>query len=95
SLSIDHNVYSEQDALYHANYTNGFRILDLKDASKGKLKEVAWFDTMPESDIADYDGAWAAYPYLPSGNVLVGDMGGGFFVVRPHANVYKSLGVKR
>ncbi|HEX2296472.1 MAG TPA: choice-of-anchor B family protein, partial [Actinomycetota bacterium] len=47
SLSIDHNVYSEQDALYHANYTNGFRILDLKDASKGKLKEVAWFDTMP------------------------------------------------
>ncbi|MDQ4123983.1 MAG: choice-of-anchor B family protein, partial [Actinomycetota bacterium] len=29
SLSIDHNVYSEQDALYHANYNNGFRILDL------------------------------------------------------------------
>jgi choice-of-anchor B domain-containing protein len=95
SLSIDHNVYSEQDALYHANYNNGFRILDLAQASKGKLKEVAWFDTMPLADSADFDGAWAAYPYLPSGNVLVGDMAGGLFVVRPHDKVYSSLGVKR
>lgn len=95
SLSIDHNVYSEQDALYHANYNNGFRILDLANASKAKLKEVAWFDTMPMVDSADYDGAWAAYPYLPSGNILVGDMNGGLFVLRPHDRVYKSLGVKR
>lgn len=95
STSIDHNVYSEQDALYHANYNNGFRILDLANASKGKLKEVAWFDTMPLVDSPDYDGAWAAYPYLPSGNVLVGDMNGGLFVVRPHDDVYRSLGVKR
>ena len=95
SLSIDHNVYSEQDALYHANYNNGFRILDLANASKGKLKEVAWFDTMPLVDSADYDGVWAAYPYLPSGNVLVGDMSGGLFVLRPHDSVYRSLGVRR
>jgi choice-of-anchor B domain-containing protein len=96
SGSIDHNVYSEQDALYHANYTNGFRILDLKNADKGKLKEVAWFDTMPAADTPDFSGAWAAYPYLPSGNIIVGDMSGqGLFIVRPHANVYKTLGVKR
>ncbi|HYP23533.1 MAG TPA: choice-of-anchor B family protein [Actinomycetota bacterium] len=95
TLSIDHNVYSEQDALYHANYNNGFRILDMANASKGKLKEVAWIDTMPAADSADYDGAWAAYPYLPSGNILVGDMNGGLFVVRPHAKIYRSLGVKR
>ncbi|MFN2588046.1 MAG: choice-of-anchor B family protein [Actinomycetota bacterium] len=95
SMSIDHNVYSEQDALYHANYVNGFRILDLKDAANGRLKEVAWFDTMPFSDAAVFDGAWAAYPYLPSGNVLVGDMNGGLFIVRPHDDVYRSLGVRR
>lgn len=95
SASIDHNVYSEQDALYHANYVNGFRILDLKHASKGKLKEVAWFDTVPTSDAAEFSGAWAAYPYLPSGNVLVGDMRGALFILRPHDSVYKSLGVKR
>lgn len=95
SATVDHNVYSEEDALYHANYVNGFRILDLADASKAKLEEVAWFDTRPESDQAEFSGAWGAYPYLPSGNVLVGDMGGAFFVVRPHDDVYKSLGVKR
>jgi choice-of-anchor B domain-containing protein len=95
SLSVDHNVYSEEDALYHANYVNGFRILDLSRAAEGKLREVAWFDTMPHSDAADYDGAWAAYPYLPSGIVLVGDMNGGLFILRPHDRVYRSLGVKR
>ena len=95
SMSIDHNIYSEQDALYHSNYVNGFRILDLKDASKAKLNEVAWFDTVPTSDAPEFSGAWAAYPYLPSGNVLVGDMGGAFFVLRPHDKVYRSLGVER
>ena len=95
SKSIDHNIYQEKRALYHANYNNGFRILDLKKAHKGKLKEVAWIDTMPEADSADFQGVWAAYPYLPSGNILVGDMSDGFYIVRPHAKVFKSLGVKR
>ena len=95
SHSIDHNIYSEQRALYHANYNNGFRIIDLSKAHKGKLQEVAWIDTMPEVDSADFDGVWAAYPYLPSGNILVGDMSDGFFIVRPHDKVFKSLGVKR
>ena len=95
SGAIDHNVYSEADALYHANYVNGFRILDLKNAHKGKLKEVAYFDTVPTSDMPEFNGAWAAYPYLPSGNILVGHMDGGLFIVRPEAKVFKSLGVKR
>lgn len=96
SLSIDHNVYSEANALFHANYVNGFRILDLKNAHRAKLKEVAWFDTVPLSDFPEFEGAWAAYPYLPSGNMIVGDMsGGGFFVVRPEPGVLKKLGVVR
>jgi choice-of-anchor B domain-containing protein len=95
SHSIDHNIYQEKRALYHANYNNGFRILDLKKAHTGKLKEVAWIDTMPTADAAAFEGVWAAYPYLPSGNILVGDMSDGFFIVRPHSKVFKSLGVKR
>ncbi|MDQ3981440.1 MAG: choice-of-anchor B family protein, partial [Actinomycetota bacterium] len=95
SKSIDHNIYSEQNALFHANYVNGFRILDLRKAHKGKLSEVAYIDTVPTSDAPDFNGAWAAYPYLPSGNVLVGNMDGGLFIVRPEASVLKRLGVKR
>ncbi|MGI8775590.1 MAG: choice-of-anchor B family protein [Actinomycetota bacterium] len=95
SGAIDHNVYSEADALFHANYTNGFRILDLSKASKAKLKEVAYFDIMPTEDGPQFDGSWAAYPYLPSGNVLVGGMGQGLYIVRPEPAILKRLGVKR
>ncbi|MFP5297859.1 MAG: choice-of-anchor B family protein, partial [Actinomycetota bacterium] len=95
SRSIDHNIYSEGDALYHANYTNGFRIIDLDGVSKGSLKEVAYFDIMPLSDDPAFDGSWAAYPYLPSGNMLVGGMGQGLYVVRPEPKVLKALGVTR
>lgn len=95
SGAIDHNVYSEGNALFHANYVNGFRILDLKDASKGRLKEVAYIDTVPTDDGPNFDGAWAAYPFLPSGNMLVGDMSQGLFIVRPDPSVLKRLGVKR
>jgi choice-of-anchor B domain-containing protein len=93
SLSIDHNVYSEGDALFHANYNNGLRILDLSKAHKGKLKEVAWIDTMPVADSPSFEGAWAAYPFLPSGNILIGDMSDGFFIVRPEPAVLKKLGI--
>lgn len=93
SDSIDHNLYSEANALFHANYVNGFRILDLKDADAGKLKEVAWFDTVPTDDTASFNGVWAAYPFLPSGNILVGHMDGGLFIVRPEAGILKLLGI--
>ena len=91
SKSIDHNIYSDGDALHHANYVNGYRLLDMSKAHRGKLKEVAYFDTLPRLDDASFDGVWAAYPYLPSGNVLVGNMGGGFFIVRPDPKILKRL----
>lgn len=92
SGAIDHNIYSRGgDALFHASYTNGFRIFDMSDAADAKLREVAYFDIMPESDAPDFDGSWAAYPYLPSGNMLVGGMSQGLFIVKPDAGVMKSL----
>jgi choice-of-anchor B domain-containing protein len=92
SGAIDHNLYFRgDDALFHANYTNGFRILDMSKVAKGSLREVAYFDIVPESDAPDYDGSWAAYPFLPSGNVLVGGMGQGLFIVKPDPDILKSL----
>jgi choice-of-anchor B domain-containing protein len=92
SGAIDHNLYSRGgNALFHASYTNGFRIFDMSGAANAKLREVAYFDIMPESDAPDYAGSWAAYPYLPSGNMLVGGMGQGLFIVKPDVGVMKSL----
>ena len=83
SGAIDHNVYSENDALYHANYVNGFRILDLSNAHKGKLKEVDYIDTVPTKDEPEFNGSGAAYPYLPSRQVRVGDRDNGLLIVQP------------
>ncbi len=85
SPAIDHNVFSVgKKLLYHANYTAGLRIYNTKQVHKGELKEIAFFDIVPESDDANYDGAWAIYPRLPSGISLVGGMGQGLAVVLPN-----------
>jgi choice-of-anchor B domain-containing protein len=81
--SIDHNNYILGDLDYQASYTAGLRILDLTHVAQAKIKEIAFFDVVPETDDPNYDGTWAVYPYLPSGNVLVSGMGQGFFVVKP------------
>lgn len=69
--------------MFAADYTAGLRILDASKVAQAKLKEIAYFDIVPESDAPDYDGAWAAYPFLPSGNVIVSGMGQGLFVLTP------------
>jgi choice-of-anchor B domain-containing protein len=83
NTSIDHNNYIKGDLDFQASYTAGLRILDVSKVAKAKLKEVGFFDVVPQSDAADYDGSWSVYPYLPSGNVLISGMGQGLFVVRP------------
>lgn len=81
--AIDHNIYIKGRYAYQASYTAGLRVLDTKKAGAGKLKEVAFFDVMPESDEPVFEGSWGAYPFLPSGNILVTGMGQGLFVLKP------------
>jgi choice-of-anchor B domain-containing protein len=81
--AIDHNNYIIGDINYAAKYTAGLRIEDISKVSKGKIREIGYFDVMPESDLPDYDGVWSVYPFLPSGNVILSGMGQGFFIVKP------------
>ena len=80
--SIDHNQYVMGDHTYQANYKRGLRILHLKNPARGKLQEVAFFDTYPLNDGDTFDGAWSVYPYFDSGAVVVSDINRGFFVLR-------------
>ena len=50
--------------------------------SKGKIKEVGYFDVVPQSDSPDFDGSWGVYPFLPSGNIIASGMGQGLFVLK-------------
>ncbi len=75
---IPHNVHVIDDYLSISYYTDGLRVAD---ASKpDNIIEVANYDTWLGAD-GDFNGAWGAYPFLPSGLTLVSDRQSGLFVV--------------
>ncbi len=80
--AIDHNGYVLGDSFYLANYTAGFREIDLSGIGSGNIEETGFFDTFPSHDNAAFDGVWSIYPYLPSGDILINDISSGLFIVR-------------
>ena len=86
---IPHNVHVYGDFLVTSYYTSGLNIVDAKYPDL--LVETGYYDTSPMSG-GGYSGAWGAYPYLPSGNILVTDMQSGLFVLNsdytPAARLY-------
>ncbi len=75
---IPHNVHVLNDWLVISNYTDGVVIVDAKRPEN--LIEVGNYDT--ESTLnSSFRGAWGAYPFLPSGNILVSDIKNGLFVI--------------
>lgn len=78
--NIPHNVHVWRDWLIISYYGDGGIIVDA--SRPANLVEVGNFDTFFNLDAGQ--GAWGAYPFLPSGLVLVTDMGNGLFVLEPN-----------
>lgn len=76
--SIDHNMMVRGNHLFEANYSSGLRIFDISNINT--IQEVGFYDTHPENDLANFDGAWGVYTDLPSRVVLVSDRERGLFV---------------
>ncbi|HEX9725962.1 MAG TPA: choice-of-anchor B family protein [Vicinamibacteria bacterium] len=81
--TIDHNQYIRDGFTYQANYQSGLRILDLSAVAGGRLREVAFFDVLPEGNAARFNGAWSVYPFFPSGVVIVSGIEQGLFILQP------------
>ncbi|MQA25169.1 MAG: choice-of-anchor B family protein [Micromonosporaceae bacterium] len=81
--AIDHNQYVTGKLSYQANYQAGLRILDAGDVGSGALSEVGYFDIYPDSDQAEFNGAWSVYPYFESGTVIISGIEQGLVVVKP------------
>lgn len=73
-----HNVHVFNDYLVTSYYTAGLDIADASDPKK--IVRVGYYDTSP-LNTPTTNGAWGAYPFLPSGNVLVSDMEEGLFII--------------
>lgn len=81
--SIDHNLYIRGNRMYQANYTAGLRIVEFSDLATDTFTEVAFFDTHPESEADEFEGAWSVYPFFESGTIIVSDINRGLFVLTP------------
>lgn len=80
SAAIDHNGYTIGNKYYMSNYRRGLTILDVSNPLA--LEDIAYFDTFPVDDSANFNGAWGVYPFFPSGTIVVSDIEGGLFVLR-------------
>lgn len=78
AVVIPHNTHVYGDFLVTSYYTAGLHIVDA--TLPNVLIETAYYDTSPLTG-GGFQGAWGAYPYLPSGNILVTDRQRGLFVL--------------
>ena len=91
SQVIPHNTHVYGDFLVTSYYTSGLQIVDASNPDI--LVETAYYDTSPISGDG-FDGAWGAYPYLPSGNILVTDRQEGLFILNstyPRASFFTAF----
>jgi choice-of-anchor B domain-containing protein len=77
--STPHNMYIKDSLLYVAYYHDGLQVFDIRNPVNPT--RVAYYDTYANSNYAGLAGAWGAYPFLPSGNILVADTQNGLFVL--------------
>ncbi len=91
TMASANTVYIDESLVFQSALESGVRVFEIS-ADVSDPVEVGWFDTLPATDDGDGSGAWSAYPYFPSGNVIVssgGQIGSsrvpgqGFFVLRP------------
>lgn len=85
--ATDHNQYIIGNYAYQVNYRAGLRVLYLKDVSQAQLTEVAYFDTFPEGNEIELNGAWNVYPFFPSGSIIVSNIETGLFVLQLNTSV--------
>jgi choice-of-anchor B domain-containing protein len=81
-------------------YQDGLIIYDI--SSPTNTTSAGYFDTYPQGGFntgnyngADYRGNWGAYPWLPSGIIIAGDMQNGIFILDPTAAYNNPVGVKK
>lgn len=86
TAAVDHNLYVRDNHIYQANYDAGVRILRTGNLAFGEVAEVAYFDTVPSSNQAIFNGVWSVYPYLPSGTIITANTGGRLFTLSAQLN---------
>lgn len=75
---IPHNAHFINDYVVTSHYRDGLTIHDVSDPYNVVL--TGYFDSSPLEG-GGFNGSWGAWPYLPSGNLLIADIEEGLFIV--------------
>ena len=74
-------MYIKDNYLFNSQYEDGLLVYDISNPIDPVL--VGHYDTHPQNTIYNtYYGNWGNYPWLPSGNILCGDMQNGLHILR-------------
>ncbi|WP_397444733.1 choice-of-anchor B family protein [Polaribacter sp. R77954] len=82
TTAIDHNGYVKDNTFYLANYRAGVRMHDISTIGNGIITETGYFDTYPDNDQPEFNGAWNVYPFFESGKIVVSDIENGLFIIQ-------------
>ena len=81
--TIPHNTHTHKDYQVISYYTAG--VVIVAGQRPANLVEVGRYDTSPTFNATSgFEGNWGAYPYLPSGLLLVSDRQTGLHVLQPN-----------
>lgn len=81
--AIVHNIEIYDTIAVIAYYSAGVRVLNISDPTNPR--EIAWYDTYPESNATGYDGCWGVYMF-PSGIIIASDRKHGLLSLMPDLN---------
>jgi len=79
TTSVVHNVETYGDFAVIAHYSAGIRIVNITDPLNSV--EVAWYDTYPANNNANFSGCWGVYKF-PSGKIIGSDISNGLYVIK-------------
>jgi len=76
-----HNIYTVCNKAIVSYYLDGVKLFDLSSPSNMKLLDE--YDTSPNRQGKHkFSGAWGAFPYTKSGNILISDTNNGLFIFK-------------
>jgi len=73
-----HNIFVKGHFAHISYYKDGYVVLDVSNPLNPV--KVGQYDTYSATS-GTYEGAWGAYPYFPSGNVIISDISTGLYIV--------------
>jgi choice-of-anchor B domain-containing protein len=76
---LAHNVFLMGHYAYISHYESGLKIVDFSDPTMPV--EAGYYDTYPQGEGPNFNGAWGAFPYSGNGMIFISDRDNGLTIV--------------